>query len=83
MSKNNTIKKSDKKFIRLEKARIRAQFFDIKKQEEKINELYQRFTKKDKKSIQSPVKTKTETIKKESQKTEKKDSKEKKVKVKK
>jgi len=55
MSKNNTIKKSDKKFIRLEKARIRAQFFDIKKQEEKINELYQRFTKKDKKSIQSPV----------------------------
>lgn len=46
MSKNNTIRKSDKKFIRREKARIRAQFFDFKKQEEKINELYSRFLPK-------------------------------------
>ena len=46
MSKNNTIRKSDKKFIRLEKARIRAQFFDVKKQEEMINELYKRFIPK-------------------------------------
>ena len=83
MSKNNTIKKSDKKFIRLEKARIRAQFFDIKKQEEKINELYQRFTKKDKKSTHSPTNTKIEAIAKEPKKAEKKVSKEKKVKVKK
>ena len=46
MSKNNTIRKSDKKFIRREKARIRAQFFDFKKQEEKITELYSLFLKK-------------------------------------
>jgi len=46
MSKNNTIKKSDKKFIRREKARIRAQFFDIKKQEEMINNLYKTFLNK-------------------------------------
>ena len=43
MYKNNTIRKSDKKFIRLEKARIRAQFFDVAKQQEMINELYKRF----------------------------------------
>ena len=30
------LKKSDRKFIRLEKARIRVQFFDTKKQEVKI-----------------------------------------------
>lgn len=43
MSKNNQIKKSDKKFIRREKARIRAKFYDAKKQEELISALYQRF----------------------------------------
>lgn len=43
MSKNNTIRKSDKKFIRREKARIRRQFLDIKKQKEMIDELYKRF----------------------------------------
>lgn len=37
--------RSIRKFIRLEKARIRAQFFDVKKQEEMINELYNRFSK--------------------------------------
>lgn len=46
MSKNNLIKKSDKKYIRLQKARIRAQFLDVKKQQEMINELYQRFIPK-------------------------------------
>ena len=40
MSKNNTITKSDKTFIRREKARIRAQFLDVKKQTELINALY-------------------------------------------
>ena len=45
MSKNNLIRKSDKKFIRLEKARIRKQFFDVEKQQEMINELYKRFIK--------------------------------------
>jgi len=48
MSKNNLLKKSDKKFIRLEKSRIRKQFYDSKKQEELINELYKRFLKKPK-----------------------------------
>ncbi len=48
MSQNNTIRKSDKKFIRTEKARIRRQFFDIIKQEEMIKELYKRFVKEPK-----------------------------------
>ena len=43
MSKNNTIRKSDKKFIRTQKARIRRQFSDTKKQEELITELYKKF----------------------------------------
>ncbi len=42
MSKNNQIKKSDKTFIRKEKARIRSQFLDKKKQEELINNLYKK-----------------------------------------
>lgn len=36
------LKYSDRKFIRTEKARIRRQFLDTKKQEELITELYQR-----------------------------------------
>lgn len=39
-----TLKKSDKKFIRLEKSRIRKKFWDVKKQEEAIDELYKRMT---------------------------------------
>ena len=39
----NKLKKSDRKFIRLEKARIRRQFWDEKKQEEMITELYKKF----------------------------------------
>jgi len=35
--------KSIRKFIRLEKARIRRQFLDLKEQEELINNLYQKF----------------------------------------
>ncbi len=34
--------RSIRKFIRLEKARIRREVLDIKKQEELINELYQK-----------------------------------------
>lgn len=48
MSKNNTIKKSDKKYIRTQKAKIRAQFSDVKKQKEMIDALYERFIKKPK-----------------------------------
>jgi len=38
-----TLKKSDRKFIAREKGRIRAQFSDVKKQEELISVLYVRF----------------------------------------
>lgn len=37
--------KSIRKFIRLEKARIRREFLDFKKQMELIDELYKRFKK--------------------------------------
>ena len=37
-----TYTKSVKKFIRSEKARIRRQFFDVKKQDELIKEVYNR-----------------------------------------
>jgi hypothetical protein len=37
-----TLKNSDRKFIRLEKSRIRKKFWDVKKQEEAITELYKR-----------------------------------------
>ena len=39
------LKNSDRKFIRTEKARIRRQFLDFKKQEEMISELYSRLIK--------------------------------------
>ena len=71
MSKNNTIKKSDKKFIRREKARIRSQFLDFKKQEEMIAELYKRFLKQPV-QIESSIKIDKETKKeKEEVKSEK------------
>ncbi len=38
--------KSVRKFIRSEKARIRRQILDIKKQEEEIAKLYEKFNKK-------------------------------------
>lgn len=47
MSKNNTIKKSDKKYIRTQKSLIRAQFSDAKKQKEMIDALYARLLKKE------------------------------------
>lgn len=36
---------STKKFIRREKARIRRQFFDVKKQKEAIKEVYNKIIK--------------------------------------
>jgi hypothetical protein len=36
--------KSTRKFIRTEKARIRRQFLDVKKQEEMIAELYKKLS---------------------------------------
>ncbi len=41
--------KSLRKYIRKEKARIRREIFDFKKQEEEIQKLYQRFLKEKKK----------------------------------
>ena len=38
--------KSIRKFIRLEKAKIRRQFWDVKKQEELIKDMYNKLTKK-------------------------------------
>ncbi len=38
--------KSIRKFIRLEKARIRREILDFKEQEKLINDLYQKFFKK-------------------------------------
>lgn len=48
--------KSLRKFIRLEKARIRREVLDLKKQEELINELYQKFLKKNEIKIREPAK---------------------------
>lgn len=64
MSKNDTIRKSDKKFIRHEKARIRRDFLDSAKQRELINELYKRFVRTEK-----PAVVKTEAPKSKLQKT--------------
>lgn len=62
MSKNNTIKKGDKKYIRLQKALIRRQFLDSKKQREMIDALYAKFIKKE--GVADTVKLKTESKKK-------------------
>jgi hypothetical protein len=37
-----TLTKSDRKFIRLEKSRIRKRFFEVAKQEEMISQLYKK-----------------------------------------
>ena len=70
MSKNNTIRKSDKKFIAREKGRIRAQFSDIKKQEELIDNLYKKFLPTDKASQVKEVVAPKAEVKKEVQKAE-------------
>ncbi len=54
MSKNNLIRRSDKKFIRSEKARIRRQFLDVKKHKELIDKLYERFLPKTKNASVEP-----------------------------
>ena len=47
---------STRKFIRLEKARIRRQFFDVKKQDELIDGLYKKFLNKPEDGKTIPVK---------------------------
>jgi len=44
--KRKRLSKSTRKFIRSEKARIRREILDCKKQEEMIQQLYKRFSKK-------------------------------------
>ncbi len=48
--------KSLRKYIRQEKARIRREVLDIKKQEELINGLYQKLIKKDENKVGEPAK---------------------------
>lgn len=72
MSKNNHLKKSDKKFIRLEKARIRAGVLDLKKQEELITKLYERFFTKPKVESEKIVEPKKPDTKIEIKKEDKK-----------
>lgn len=49
--------KSLRKFIRREKARIRRGVLDLKEQEKLINELYQKFSKEDIKTIETTKKS--------------------------
>ncbi|MEA3453116.1 MAG: hypothetical protein U9Q96_02150 [Patescibacteria group bacterium] len=63
--KKKRLAKSTRKFIRLEKARIRRGIFDFTKQEEMIQELYKKFEKK------TPSKKKTVAPKKKAVKTAK------------
>jgi hypothetical protein len=56
--KKQRLTKSIRKFIRFEKARIRREVLDSKKQEELIQQLYKKFDKgvSDKKEISTPKK---------------------------
>jgi len=45
MAEKKRLPRSIRKFIRREKARIRREVFNLKKQEELINELYQKIFK--------------------------------------
>jgi len=47
--------KSLRKYIRMEKARIRREVLDIKKQEELINDLYQKILKGVKKEVETKL----------------------------
>ncbi len=46
MSKNKKLSRGQKIFIRKEKARIRREVLDIKKQQEAIKELYKKYDNK-------------------------------------
>jgi len=58
VSMKKKLPKSIRKFIRKEKARIRREVLDLKKQQELINELYKKFLKEPTKNKEkSPQKT--------------------------
>ena len=56
--------KSTRKYIRFQKARIRREIFDIKKQKELIQEVIDRFTVKSEKKEEKPKEKKEEKPKK-------------------
>lgn len=70
----NNLTKSQRKFIRTQKADIRSRFLDVKKQEELISEIYKKFVrqpvgvKENKKDEEVKVEIKKPEIKKESKK---------------
>ncbi len=59
----NTMPKSIRIFIRKEKARIRRQFFDVKKQNEMIAEIYTKLSKKPEPAAEKLKEIKTENKK--------------------
>ncbi|OGZ69361.1 MAG: hypothetical protein A3D44_02795 [Candidatus Staskawiczbacteria bacterium RIFCSPHIGHO2_02_FULL_42_22] len=60
----NQLTKSVKKFIRSEKARIRSQFLDVKKQDELIGNLYKKLLDKPvvKKADEAPLENPEKTV---------------------
>jgi len=67
MSQNNTIRKSDKKFIAREKGRIRSQVLDVKKQQELIDNLYKKFLGQSKDKVASEAGVPKVEVKKETE----------------
>lgn len=66
---------STRKFIRTEKARIRSQFLDYKKQEEQIVELYKKVRNQPLAEVVGEIKPKKEVKKAEPKKAQKKQNK--------
>ena len=73
MENTTKLSKSVKRFIRTQKAQIRHQFLDVKKQNEEITELYKRLSGGSQKVSQTPVVSKTpkEQVKSKKQKAKK------------
>ena len=65
------LKNSDRKFIRTEKARIRREFLDSKKQDEMISELYKKMLGEVKPEVKEEKKVKIEVNKPKKVKTKK------------
>ncbi|OGZ66934.1 MAG: hypothetical protein A3D34_02100 [Candidatus Staskawiczbacteria bacterium RIFCSPHIGHO2_02_FULL_33_16] len=73
MEKNYTKKLSNstRRFIRSEKARIRTQFLDFKKQEEMIAQMYSKLNKKETKSPSDAPELKNEKLEEKDKKPKK------------
>ncbi len=59
--------KSEKKFIRLEKAKIRRKFWDVKKQEEMIDIMYKRLSGEIKAEVVEKKAKKVKVVQKQNQ----------------